>query len=191
MTKDELRRLCTEQRKAVNNKSELDKAVYENFISLDCYKFAGTVLCYMSLNNETDTKLIVKRILSDGKKLALPRCVDDKGNMKFYTVNSLDEVKTGSFGILEPDTVLCSELNDFSDSIIIVPGLCFDKNGYRLGYGKGYYDRFLKNYPFISVGLCYNSFIKKEIPRNDYDVSLDIIVTDTKVIYVNSGGKNG
>ncbi len=109
--------------------------------------------------------------------------------MDFYLINSLDDLKEGTFGVREPDTSKCKKLTDYSNSLIIVPGICFDESGCRIGYGKGYYDIFLKKYPFISVGLCYNSFVLEELPANEHDENVNIIVTDKRIIKI--GGKNG
>ena len=190
MDKNELRKLCNSERSKVSCE-ELDSKIFENVISLDEFKSAETVLCYVSYKSEVDTLKLISYCLENNKQTAVPYCDDKYGKMSFYVIGSLDVLKKGAFGILEPDNIKCRKLTDFSSAIIIVPGLCFSEKGYRLGYGKGYYDRFLKNKSFISVGLCYNSLIKKEIPINDYDEAVDIIVSDKEVIRINNGGKNG
>lgn len=191
MDKKELRIAVKADRKAIKDKVEKDRLIIEKLKSLSCYREAKKVLCYLSLDAEIKTDEIIDYSLKTGKRVAVPFCVDKEGNMEFYLINSIDDTKTGSFNIREPNTEKCLRLDDFSNSIIIVPGLCFDKNGNRLGYGKGYYDRFLKKYSLISVGLCYNSLVKNEIPVNEYDEKVDYIVTEDLIINVKDGGKNG
>ena len=99
--------------------------------------------------------------------------------MEFYYLRSFDEdLESGAFGVLEPKIGRCEKMTDFSNSICIVPGLAFDNEGYRLGYGKGYYDRFLCNYPGVKIGICYASCVKRELPHGFYDVPVGILVTD-------------
>ncbi|MDE6768031.1 MAG: 5-formyltetrahydrofolate cyclo-ligase, partial [Eubacterium sp.] len=104
--------------------------------------------------------------------------------MKFYYINSLKDIKTGFFGVREPDTDICCEVADFNDSICIVPAIAYDKKGYRLGYGKGYYDRFLENFSFISVGLCYNELIMDVLPIGEYDIPVDYIITQDGILTI-------
>ena len=190
MTKEQIRNTALLKRKQVDNKKDKDSKIAQNLIGLSCIKNAETVLCYVSLDGEISTDYLIETFLKD-KKVAVPFCIDNNGNMNFYLIDSLSLLKPGSFSVREPDINECEKLTDFTDSVIIVPALCFDKKGNRLGYGKGFYDRFLKKYPFISVGLCYNSLIVNDLPCNEYDIPVDIIVTETSVIEVKSGGKNG
>ena len=102
--------------------------------------------------------------------------------MKYYYINSFNDMVSGSFGIREPDTEKCVEVTDFSASLCVVPAIAFDKRKYRLGYGKGYYDRFLKNYAYKSVGVCYNNLVVDELPADEYDIPVDIIITQDSVL---------
>jgi 5-formyltetrahydrofolate cyclo-ligase len=189
--KSQLRKEIRDKRKNILNKSLTDEQIIDLLLSSTYYKNAKTVLCYASLDDEISTDKIIAKSLSDGKNLALPYCKDNMGNMDFYLIKSFDDLQVGSFNVREPNIIKCDKLVDFTDSIIIVPAMCFDKKGYRLGYGKGYYDRFLQNYSFISIGLCYNTFVKSKIPIDEYDQSVDYIITQSKIIDCNSGEENG
>ena len=178
------------KRERVENKSEKDESIFRNLISLPEYTSAKTILAYASLEGEINTDRLIEYSLSDGKRVALPKCADGEGNMDFYIINSLSDLKKGYFGLREPDPEKCEKVEDFSSSLLIVPGLIFDGAGYRLGYGGGYYDKFIKNFSFISVGLCYNSLIINEVVRENHDKSVDIIISENEIIYCN-GGKNG
>lgn len=188
--KSQLRKEIKQARKNVENKAIADKTIAKNLFNTEHYKNAQTILAYVSLPDEIETDGIINQALLDGKKVAVPYCVDDMGHMDFYLINSLDDLTIGSFNVREPNIESCVKLDTFENSIVLVPALCFDINGYRLGYGKGYYDRFLQNYPFISIGLCYNMLVKNEIPVGEYDQKVDYIVTDENIISCN-GGKNG
>ena len=184
--KKELRSYIKTKRKSVENKAEKDSLVAQNLLSLDEIKKADTVLCYISLDDEICTDEIVRVLLDSGKRVGAPYCVDNNGNMDFYYITDFDDLRIQSFGVREPVIEKCKKVT----SIIILPGICFDSNGNRLGYGKGYYDRFLQIHSLISVGLCYNSLIVKKVPTDMYDKKADIIVTENDIIRIN-GGKNG
>lgn len=188
--KKELRSYIKIKRKSVENKAEKDSLVAQNLLSLDEIKKADTVLCYISLDDEICTDEIVHVLLDSGKSVGAPYCVDNNGNMDFYYITDFEDLRIQSFGVREPVIEKCKKVTSFDNTIIILPGLCFDLNGNRLGYGKGYYDRFLQIHSLISVGLCYNSLIVKKVPTDMYDKKADIIVTENDVIRIN-GGKNG
>ena len=188
--KKELRSYIKTKRKSVENKAEKDSLVAQNLLSLDEIKKADTILCYISLDDEIYTDEIVRVLLDSGKSVGAPYCVDNNGNMDFYYITDFDDLRIQSFGVREPVIEKCKKVTSFDNTIIILPGLCFDSNGNRLGYGKGYYDRFLQIHSLISVGLCYNSLIVKKVPTDMYDKKADIIVTENDIIRIN-GGKNG
>ena len=188
--KKELRSYIKTKRKSVENKAEKDSLVAQNLLSLDEIKKADTVLCYISLDDEICTDEIVRVLLDSGKSVGAPYCVDNNGNMDFYYITDFDDLRIQSFGVREPVIEKCKKVTSFDNTIIILPGLCFDSNGNRLGYGKGYYDRFLQIHSLISVGLCYNSLIVKKVPTDMYDKKADIIVTENDIIRINVG-KNG
>lgn len=164
-------------------KRELDIKLTERFLSLDEYKSCKTLFAFVSTPIEVDTSLIIKSALEDGKLLAVPKCRDKSGQMDFYYINSTDCLKRGAFSIMEPDEKQCEKVTDFSDGLCLVPGLCFDYQGYRLGFGKGYYDRFLEKFGGISAGICYSRYIEKELPKGAFDKNTDILVTEKFINY--------
>lgn len=180
--KSELRKAVKAQRRSIADKESADKRIADLLFESEFYKKADTILTYVSLCDEVETDGIIRTALADSKKVAVPYCVDDNGHMDFYLINSMDDLVQGSFGVREPDINKCKRLEIYENSMIIVPALCFDINGYRLGYGKGYYDRFLQNYPFISVGLCYNSLVKTEVPTDAYDQKVNYIITEDRIL---------
>ena len=125
----------------------------------------------VSFNNEVDTLNIIKYFLKK-KKIAVPKINSDE--MDFYYIESLKDLSQGSFNILEPTTN--NKVTNFNNSICIVPGLCFDKENYRLGYAKGYYDKFLSNKNIYTIGLSYKETIIKKLPIDKYDIKLDKVI---------------
>ena len=158
-------------------KSRLHKKISDRFLGLEEYTSCKTLFTFVSSDIEVDTIYIIEKALSDGKQVAVPKCTDKTGHMEFYYINSLNELKTGYFSILEPDTNICKKADSFT-GLCIVPGLCFDYQGFRIGFGKGYYDRFLQRFKGTTVGICYSKCIEKELPKGAYDRSVDILVTD-------------
>ena len=177
-----LRRRAKEYRKSLlpEEKARRDKFVTDNLFALDEFKNAKTVLCYVSSSREVDTSCIIKQAVLSGKIVAVPRCVDAFGHMEFCRIDSVFDLEPGAFGIMEPNPS-CEIMTVFDNGICIVPALVFSEYGYRVGFGKGYYDRFLQSFSGTKIGLAYEEQIIKRIPHDSYDIKSDIIVSDKKV----------
>ena len=137
------------------------------------------MLCYYSFGSEVDTRELCRKILSDGKALYLPRCVKETRQLLVCPVTDMKDLRRGAYGIFEPQTEPVSEkIPDF----VIVPGLAFDKNRGRMGYGAGYYDRFLAACGAVS---CMPAFSFQKTERAAFeatDVAVDMIVTEEEII---------
>lgn len=155
--------------------SVLDNYIFDNIINLDEFKNCSDVSIYYSINSEVDTLKLIDFCLKNNKRVFLPRCID---NMDFYLINDLNEIKIGKFNIMES----ISNVNDYNNSICITPGICFDKYFYRIGYGLGYYDKFFHNYNGIKIGICYDKCLIDNCFHDEYDVPVDIIVTEKKIL---------
>lgn len=182
--KTELRTLYKEKRKELpqEEKQRMDKAICDRFLSLSSYRYADTILLYYPLKNEIDTRRIALDALEKGKRLAFPRCIENN-EMVYHYVTSLDELTSGKYGINEPkeDLPLYVPSAD-SHALCVLPAIIYDKKGYRLGYGKGYYDRFLSSFKGTKAGLIYSDFIIDEIPHGRYDLRADVVITEKGVI---------
>lgn len=184
--KNELRLIYKEKRKAVSPEEKLrrDGEICKRFISLCSYRFSDTVLMYSPLKYEIDVTGICIDALSKGKKVAFPRCLDAY-NMTYHYITSLSQLESGSYGIKEPPEYLpVYDKNDGANAVCLIPALLCDRQGYRLGYGKGYYDRFLSSFKGVRVGIIYNDFITDSLPRGKYDLKSDLLVTEKGVISV-------
>ena len=161
-------------------KADYDKKICEALMQLVSFKYSDTILMYAPLDGEIDVMPIAERALELGKRVAFPRCVEDPRNLDFKYVSSLDELKSGSYSIDEPSEDMES-VTDLSKSICIIPGIVFDKEGYRVGYGKGYYDRFLAVYDGTKFGLAYSECILDSVPRGRFDRHVDILISEKGV----------
>lgn len=177
-----LRESMDKKEKQIMNKKILDKVSI-----LKKYNKSNVVFTYVSKEIEVDTSELIIKCLSENKKVAVPICKTENRTMDFYFIHSSDDLEKGAFGLLEPIEGKCEKVIDFSDGLCIVPGFCFDYKGYRLGYGYGYYDRFLQNFGGTTVGICYSKFIIPQLPHGKFDRPVDILVTDQyiKEIYSN------
>ena len=185
--KQRLREKIKSQRRSLPAavKEGRDRRVRNHMLRLRQYQSASTVLAYMSTTIEVDTRSILEDALKKGKRVALPRCVPGTRLMEFYYIRSFDELEKGAYGILEP-CAACEPCRDFQGSICIVPALCYDRSGYRLGYGGGYYDRFLSGYPGIKIGIIYAQNLCRALTHGKFDQHVDLVVSDRGFFYASS-----
>ena len=183
MDKKVLRKELIKKRKDIPKEKKViyDKEISKQIIGSDYFKKAEQILVFASSGDEFDTRFIIERCRMEYKRVFYPVCIDNDGNMKFHKVDSLGDLQIGMYGIPEPKPY-CKEYKPKENDIVIVPCLSVDKNGYRIGYGKGYYDRFLKDFNGVSVSPCYDVLLEDEIPTDKYDMQINIIVTDKEVI---------
>ena len=158
---------------------ENDRAIAELFLSLPEYKKADILLLYASYGEEIDTKKIAEAAELDGKRLAFPLC-GKEGTMTFHFCRP-DELSAGYKGIPEPPAT--SPHYGGERALCIVPALAIDESGFRLGYGGGFYDRFLKDFDGVTVGFVRDGFYFEGLPREEFDLPIDITVKRSEVKY--------
>lgn len=159
-------------------KAERDAAIAAQVRRLWQYQNNRVLLVYVSTSIEVDTIQIINQALADGKKVAVPRCVPDTRNMEFYYIESIDELSPGMFGVLEPSVVPEKMYQERDGGLCLVPAFSYDWQGYRLGYGKGYYDRFLSRFEGNIVGICYSDCVQRSLPHGRYDRPVELLVTE-------------
>lgn len=150
-------------------------AIYDKLRCLKEYKNAGVIFAYYSVGREVSTHELILRALQSGRKVALP--VSGKaGHMHFRLISGFDSLVPGKFGIPEPSAgdIISPGEND----IIIVPALCCDRAGNRLGHGAGYYDRYLAEHDCFSVCLCRSRLLEESIPTEDTDARVSVVISD-------------
>ena len=163
-------------------KARRDEKICHYILSSASYRYADTLLAYYPRKGEVDILPVLSAALAAGKRVALPRC-DGVHHMTYRFVSSLDEVEPGMYDIPEPR----EEAPAFSPdgghaTLCLVPGVVFDVHGYRIGYGGGYYDRFLHDFGGSVTGVIYRDFILPSLPYGRYDLSLPVMVTEAGMV---------
>lgn len=182
--KNKIRSVYMEKRKSLPSEvhKTYDDKICERFMSLVTYRYADALLMYAPRSHEINVNRIALHALSNGKIVAYPRCDVTGSTMEYHIVESLDQLKPGAYGIMEPTEDLpVYDVKALNKAVCLVPALVYDKFGYRLGYGKGYYDRYLAEFNGAKVGLVYNDFIVQYVPRGRYDLAVDVLVTEKGV----------
>ena len=141
------------------------------------YLNAELILAYIDTNGEVQTKKLIEDAWNQGKKVAVPKVQGDI--MHFYLIESYDQLVPGDFGIQEPKED-CWKIEELTDNtLVIMPGVAFDRAGNRIGYGKGYYDKYFGQYPDIyKIAIAFEMQIIESIPADEYDVSADEVITE-------------
>lgn len=161
---------------------ELSRKICDNVLSLNLLSDAKTVLLYSAKGSEADITSLLSVFIKQGKTVCFPRCIDSE-RMVFHKVTALSDLNAGYFGVREPDpTLAIIEKKDMGkDTLCLVPALSYDKRGYRLGYGKGYYDRFLEGFSGTCVGITFDRCLAEKLPADAHDKKADYIITESQV----------
>ena len=152
--------------------------IRDNLRKIESYRQAKTIGAYYSIGSEVQTQDLLQEILNQGKELALPRVVKDE--IVFKKISSFSELEPGNFSVMEPKE-RCEPVKKFD--IILVPAIALTHDGYRLGYGFGFYDRYLHGKKSKKISLTYAKQVVKAFPHDSHDVKMDCIVTEDEVIY--------
>lgn len=190
INKSELRKKCLEYR---DNLSKEEQLYFSNIVSdklnhLQCVIEARSIMCFVSFGSEISTHELIKGWLKQGKKVSVPcleKLPDGKRIMHAVLINSFSDLKTkGSYGILEPELNRSAIIEPCKMEVVIVPGSVFDIRRNRIGYGGGFYDRFLikTSAHCKKIGICYDFQVQKDIPHEAHDVPLDLIITEKRIV---------
>ena len=153
------------------------KQIQDNLRKIDFFRSAESIGAYYSIGSEVHTQDILQEILNAGKQLSLPKVV--KNDLVFKKITSFSELEPGNFSVMEPKD-RCEDVKDLD--VIIVPAIALTRDGFRLGYGFGYYDKFLHGKKLKTIALSYAKQIIKSFPRDDHDIKMNCIVTEDGVI---------
>ena len=185
MTKEELRARYKQERIeiGVNRKKDWDAAIAKRVASSDCFRRAKKIFLFAPTKVEVNLLSLVKTAWKLGKTVAFPRCDTESETIAFFELAPGEKLVPGAFGIHEPpESAKPCEAD--KTTLCIVPGLTFDRAGNRLGYGKGYYDRYLANFSGVSAGVVYEDFLSDALPLEDWDKPVDLLFTDRATIGV-------
>ena len=177
------------------------EAIESAVLALKAWRRASLVLTYLSFGSEVETRGLVRAAWAAGKRVAAPRCVTRElpGGVEpalaWVEIRSLEGLAPGAFGIEEPPAA-CPTLGEEDvlapDAVALVPGLAFDRAGMRLGYGGGYYDRFLRSFPGTSVGLCPDALLVRSLAEagatDEHDLPVDVVVSERGARWPQRGG---
>ena len=176
-------RLAAREVLSEQERSVLDDRITQKLLATSEYAEATTVLTYVSVSSEVSTRMFIECALRDGKTVAVPRCLPGHC-LEFVAIASLEQLVAAPFNLLEPAKELPAVTEDQkNNSICIVPALLVDTKGYRLGYGAGFYDRFLSTYPGKKICLAYQqSLSRTTLPHTAFDVAVDVVITESEVL---------
>ena len=178
MNKSKLRKKYIEIRKGIIDKEKKSLEILRKITSLEEYKKSKVIALYYSLSSEVDTINLINYSLENKKIVLLPKVLGE--DMVFYEIKSLDGLKKSSFGVMEAENGI--EYNKELIDLVIVPGVCFDKHLNRIGFGKGYYDKYLEGYNGLTIGICFEEQMSEEnIEVDKNDVQLKYIITEKNI----------
>lgn len=181
MDKTELRKHFISLRDSFKSeyRERCDKIIADFLFETNEYAAAYDIFVYVSVKSEVDTSAIIQKAFADGKKVAVPFC--SMGFMNFYYIDSIDELVCSQFGVptVDANNAVLAKAN--SNTLCIVPALSFDNAGNRLGYGGGYYDRFLAANNVKAIGLCREKSLSVSLPAEEYDVRIDTVITEKSI----------
>ncbi len=165
-----------------DERSEISRELQQELFQSELWKNAERIGIYLSFGTEWDTRKIVEEAFNSGKNVAIPKTIPETKQMDFYQITDLSQVQKGHFDIMEPNIEKATYLDKNEMDLLIVPGLIFTKSGYRIGFGGGYYDRFLMDFIHPTVSLVSLKQIKESIPLNKYDLPVNYLITEEGLI---------
>ena len=184
------------RKKVINLRKEKDKdfikhnsdIITDKLLNLDCIKNAKNIMLYLDFNNEVSTDSLIKKLLNLGKIVSSPITLKEERKLIPSQITDLKNgIQYGAYNIREPKPECSPAINIKDLDVVIVPAVAYDKNCYRLGYGGGFYDRFLENLrkDAVTIGIAFDLQIFDEVPKEAHDAQLDYIVTESRILKPN------
>lgn len=177
--KKDIRKRVLTMRDGINKKDweEKSQVIQKQVVTHPFFLEANVVYCYVDYRNEVGTESIIKQAWELGKRVAVPKVEGDE--MNFYYISDFSELKEGYRGILEPDVRFPA---DNAHALMIIPGVAYDLNRNRIGYGKGFYDRFMDKHPtYQTIALAFESQMINEIEADSYDYRPEVLITEEHI----------
>lgn len=175
MNKQELRRAIRERKRAMTEEEIVERSntLAEKFYNSPAYQAASTIYGYLPYNQEVRTVPMLQRALDEGKRVAVPKVYGEE--MRFIYLEDLTQVSKGYAGIPEP--IADAPVADDQRALVLMPGLAFDPQGHRIGYGGGFYDRFLAQEPHHpTLALCYEFQMQAHLDTEEFDIPVDTVL---------------
>lgn len=188
--KKEFRKKVISDRKNQNNEFIIKNSsiITEKLLSLDFIKNAKNIMLYLDFNNEVQTDEMINKLMSLKKNIYAPVTLkEDRKLIPSQIIDLQSSIKIGAYGIREPKEDCCPKIAVHDIDVVIVPAVAYDKNCYRLGYGGGFYDRFLNELrnDAITVGIAFDLQIFESVPKEDHDAQLNYIITQSQILTPN------
>ncbi|ADQ15059.1 5-formyltetrahydrofolate cyclo-ligase [Halanaerobium hydrogeniformans] len=189
LTKDKLRKYHLDKRSKITFEkiNKWSKKICDKFLSLDELNNVQKIMSYISMRKEVNTYPLLESLIEKGFKVYAPYTIKKEGTLGAAQIDDLDlDLQDGVFGVQEPKRELRNKAVPDDLDIIIVPGAVYTKDGYRIGYGGGYYDKFLAEHGqnALKVAFCYDYFIIDDFPVEDHDIAVDLIITENQIIKI-------
>ncbi|MGN0361988.1 MAG: 5-formyltetrahydrofolate cyclo-ligase [Bilifractor sp.] len=187
MDKKELRKTVFARRRAASDEEvqRNSQAIFSRITESACYQSASSVFCYMDHKHEVMTRSFIERCWQDGKRVAVPKV--NGRDMNFYYIEYFGQLESGIMGILEPITHcpgIVQNADADEDALLIVPGVAFDENRGRCGYGGGYYDRYLAAHTrHTTIAVAFEFQIFDRIPSDEHDIRPQYLATEKRIIH--------
>lgn len=180
MSKKDLRKAMLVSLEQVGNleRRKIEKAMRTHLFESDLWKQAQTVGLTLSMGNEWDTRELIEQAWAEGKRVGVPKSIHESRELHFYEITSFDQVAKGYFNLEEPLVSETKRIQKESFSLLLVPGLIFTESGYRIGFGGGFYDRFLAEFNQPTVSLVHTNQLVESFPIEAHDVPVDYLVTE-------------
>jgi 5-formyltetrahydrofolate cyclo-ligase len=188
--KSEIRKRMIALRNAIPREEieEKSRAIQQRVMALEAVQSASTLMAYLSFGSEVDLDGLICWCWGEGKRIVVPICHMESRKLTACRIDGFDELETGHYGIRAPMEGLIRPVPEGEIDAILVPAVAFDRRGYRIGYGGGYYDRFLPRTPqAVKIGVAFSSQIVEEIPADGHDLPVGMIVTEREVIIPAAG----
>ncbi|GGC91774.1 5-formyltetrahydrofolate cyclo-ligase [Thalassobacillus devorans] len=161
----------------------IEQKLVDQLLQSHLYQQADTIGITISQKNEWNTSAVIEKSWELGKIVAVPKCDPRPHHLHFYKLDDFNQLETVFYGLQEPNPDLCEPIKKSAIDLIIVPGLLFDIRGYRIGYGGGYYDRYLSDYQGKTVALASNAQLVEALPYEAYDIPVDHLITEDGFVY--------
>ncbi len=185
LIKSDIRKLYKQKRSVLtlNQVEKMSSEIQKNILSLPQYEVCKNLFIFVNYGNEVVTRGIINDALSKDKGVAVPYMTGKPHEMVFLKIDGTDNLVENKYGILEPIFDRKNIVNSDKNTFIIVPALVLDSNKNRMGYGGGYYDKYLSENEYLcSVGVAYDFQMTENVPTDENDVTLDIVVTNKEII---------
>ena len=187
MSKQRVREEALVSRKAISTEElvKKSKVIEEKLLSTELYKNANVIMAYVDFRNEVQTEKIIKAAIADGKRVVIPISVVATRQLILSEIINYDiELESGAYGILEPRTEYIREVDPDLVDLVLIPGVAFDERGFRVGYGGGYYDRFLNRVrpDATKIALAVEVQMVEHAFEDSHDVPVDMIITEDRTL---------